>query len=196
MNRITLSTFVVTAAALSQLGAGECGEILTDPGFDLWCGDRLCYWELERGAIEQVPTWIEGDDGVDLVGDDVAISQVSGADWISTDCIRFEMLANVEETAEVMLEADLGNDGTIDWSGRIPTSSWERVSLRIGIDVPYAGVRFRITKVGRGRAVLAQISAETAADCPSSISERSRSDGELAPAPPCTVSPEPGGTCP
>lgn len=178
MTRIKLSSLFVAAVAVSQLGATDCGQILTDPGFDLWCGDRLCYWTLEKGDIEQVPTWIDGDDGVDLVGPDVAISQMTAVNSWDTDCIRFEMLANVEETAEVMLEADVFGDGTIDWTGRIPTSSWDMVSLRIGIRGSYEGVLFRITKVGSGRAVLAQISAEVPPDddpgCPSFVDIESR----------------------
>lgn len=193
MKRIPIATLVFTAAAFSQLGATDCGEILEDPGFDLWCGDRLCYWQLERGEIAQVATWIEGDDGVELVGSDVAISQMTPLTSWDTDCVRFEMLANVEETAEVTLEADVYGDGTIDWSGRIPTSSWDKVSLRVGIRGDYQGVRFRLTKVGSGQAVLAQIAAETAEDCPSYIDPVSAPAAPALSPGPCTLCAVSGG---
>jgi hypothetical protein len=51
-----LTSLHVAAIAASQLGATDCGQIITDRGFDLWCGDRLCYWKPERGDVAQVPT--------------------------------------------------------------------------------------------------------------------------------------------
>lgn len=165
-----LSTLIVAVVAASQLGATDCGEIIDDPGFDHWCGDdRLCYWTTERGEIRRVPTWREGDDGVEFVGGDVAISQLTEVNSGDTDCIRFEFLADVSETAEVHLEADVFGDGTINWTERVPTSSWEKVTFLIGIRGWYEGILFRLTKVGDGRAVLAQISAEEAEGCPTYV---------------------------
>jgi len=69
----------------------------------------------------------------------------------------------------VVLEADVFGDGVVDWSERIPTSRWEKVSFRIGLDGSYEGILFRLTKAGNGRAVLAQISAEEADDCPTFV---------------------------
>lgn len=163
-------TFAAIVIAATQLGATDCGEIIEDPGFDHWCGDRLCYWDIERGDIRRVATWHAGDDGAEFVGDDVAISQMTEVTSTDTDCIRFEMIADVEETAEVHLEVDVRGDGTIEWRERIPTAYFEKVSLRIGLAGPYEGVRFRLTKVGSGRAVLAHIGAEVADDgCPSYV---------------------------
>jgi len=166
----TLGPLLVIAVACSQLGATDCGEIIEDPGFDHWCGDdKLCYWTTERGEIRRVATWREGDDGAEFVGNDVAISQMTEVNSDDTDCIRFEFLADVEETAEVWLEADVFGDGTINWTERVPTSRWEKVTFLIGIRGWYDGILFRLTKVGSGRTVLAQISAETAEGCPSYI---------------------------
>jgi hypothetical protein len=167
-------TVLFVTALASQLGATDCGQIIEDPGFDHWCGDELCYWKTERGEIRRVPTWRAGDDGVELVGDDVAISQMTAVTSFDTDCIRFEFLADVAETAEVSLEADVFGDGTIDWVERVPTSRWDKISFLIGIDGGYQGVLFRLTKVGDGRAVLAQIGAEEAEDCPSAVDVVSR----------------------
>src|SRR5215468_1920822 len=70
------STAAIAVAAAGQLGATDCGGGITrDPGFDLWCGDVLCAWKIERGEVLRVPTWNEGDAGVELVGPDAAIEQ-------------------------------------------------------------------------------------------------------------------------
>ncbi len=166
MRTPTLATVLVTAAAASQLGATDCGSILQDPGFDLWCGDKLCSWELERGDIQRAGTWHAHDDAVELLGDDTAISQLTQVNSWDTACIRFEMLADVAESTEVRLEADIFGDGSVEWSERIPTSSWDAVSLAIRVEGDYDGIRFRLTKAGAGRAVLARIAAEVADVCP------------------------------
>jgi len=169
MKRLPSLAFLAVCA--SQVGATDCGQIISDSGFDLWCGDRLCAWDLERGAIEQVPSWHAGDDAVEMVGDDVAFSQRTPVNSTDTDCIRFDLIADIDETAEVHLQADVFGDGTIDFDQRLPTSSWDAVSLRIGVSGYYDGILFRLTKVGPGKAVLAQISAEVVEDadggCPS-----------------------------
>lgn len=157
-----LTPLVFVALAASQLGATDCGQITRDPGFDLWCGDALCTWKTERGEVKRVPTWHEGDAGVELVGDDVAIDQLTPVTSGDTTCIRFDLVANVSEDAEARLEVDVYGDGSVELSERIPTAHWKPLSYKIEIKAPYRGVRFQLTKRGPGRAVLAQISAESA----------------------------------
>ena len=151
---------VVLLVAASQIGATDCGQAIKDPGFDLWCGDTLCAWTVERGAITKVPTWNEGDPGVSLDGDDVAIAQVSPVAASDGGCIELDMIANVDDSAQVAINFDVYDDGTIDNSQRIPTSSWQPVSFVIDVDSDaWSGMKFEITKTGSGQAVLAQISA-------------------------------------
>ena len=68
-------SFLFLLVVASQMGATKCGQVLRDPGFDLWCGDELCAWKVERGDVKRVATWHEADAGVELVGGDVAIEQ-------------------------------------------------------------------------------------------------------------------------
>jgi hypothetical protein len=151
---------VVLLVAASQVGATDCGQAIKDPGFDLWCGDTLCSWTVERGAITKVPTWNEGDPGVSLDGDDVAIAQVSPVAASDGGCIELDMIANVDDSAQVAINFDVYDDGTIDNSQRIPTSSWQPMSFVIDVDSDaWSGMKFEITKTGSGQAVLAQISA-------------------------------------
>jgi hypothetical protein len=156
----------IAIAAASQLGATDCGSVIRDDGFDLWCGDDLCVWKVVRGDVMRVPTWHEGDDGVEFVGDDVAITQLSPVNSGDSNatCIQFEMVANVESKAEAFLELDLEADGAIDLMERIPTTKWESVAFAIPIDPPYDGIRFTLVKRGAGTAVLAQIEARTSED--------------------------------
>jgi len=160
-------TLVTALVAASQLGATDCGQVqvIKDPGFDVWCGESLCSWKLVRGDIDRVGTWHEGDSGVGFLGDDTAIQQVSPVNSTNGVCIRFSMVADVAENAEVFLDIDVEADGTIERSERIGTSNWQPVSFLIHIAPPYDGIRFELAKQGTGNAVLANIGAEISTEC-------------------------------
>jgi hypothetical protein len=180
MRKVTSILFL--AAAGSQLGNTDCGQALRDPGYDLWCGDDLCAWKVERGEIKRVPTWHEGDAGVELVGTDTAIAQLSPLDsadgqcrdlpdgtskCTSPDdvCLEFSLLANIDDTAVVDLNLDVFNDGTIDHSQRLPIAKWQTLAYKVVIKQPFAGVRFQLAKSGSGVAQLANIGAQLARNC-------------------------------
>ncbi|HTR54873.1 MAG TPA: hypothetical protein VMJ10_29495 [Kofleriaceae bacterium] len=151
----------------SQLGATDCGQVIRDSGFDLWCGDSLCAWKLERGQVKKVPTWNEGDPGVSLVGDDVAIEQLTpvASSDANGGCIEFDLIANVDADTDVELNVDLDGDGSIDHSERIPSSKWQPLTFVLPIQGSYDGIRFEIAKTGNGNAVVAQIQAQTSTGC-------------------------------
>lgn len=182
------STLLIIILAASQMGATNCGQVLRDPGFDLWCGQDLCAWKLERGDVQRVATWNEGDAGVELVGDDVAIEQLSPVTSDDDTCIQFDLVANIDETAEVYLDVDIQGDGTLEMHERLPTSHWDPLTYNIHIKPPYDGIRFQLTKQGPGHAVLANIGAATARDKCAGLSELDpgpRRDGAR-----CTTGPE------
>ena len=163
--RTPLSLLALAALAATQVAATDCGQITRDPGFDLWCGDELCSWKVVRGGVRRVATWHDGDAGVELVGPDAAISQLTPVDSHDGTCIRFDLIANVAEGAEAHLGIDVFGDGSIDHVERIPTSRWKPVSFRLRVARPYRGIRFELSKRGAGTAVLAQMHAELANDC-------------------------------
>ncbi len=151
--------------ALFALPAYECGDIISDPGFDLWCGDKLCNWEIEAGQIERVPTWHDSDHGVSLVGDDVRLSQLAGDDRPLASCIQLEFLADIAQNAQVFVEIDADDDGTVEFSQQMPTSDWALLQYIAEIPEPFDSLRFRIRKQGPGRAVLAEIEAIASESC-------------------------------
>ncbi len=152
---------VLAVVAATQLGATDCGQVLKDPGFDLWCGDTLCAWKLERGTIERAPTWHEKDAGVAFTGDDDAIEQFAPVNDGDGHCIVFDLIADVDLGADVMLNIDIEGDGSVERSEPIPTSHWQPLQYAIAIAPPFDGVRFEITKHGSAHAVVAQIAAHT-----------------------------------
>jgi hypothetical protein len=155
-------------AALPALMGLECGESLTrDPEFQLWCGDRLCDWSTDQGAIRRVPTWNSNDFGVEMVSDTVAISQVSNITNFDATCIDFDLVASVPTTTTVRLQMDFlaDGDGGIDFDQIIPSSDWAPLHYEVKTPSGYWKVRFILRKDGPGNAVLARIRATAGSDC-------------------------------
>ncbi len=167
-HRLELALAAIGILVLS--GYSSCGEdILQDPGFDLWCGDQLCSWEVEEGSVERVATWHEKDEGASLVGERVAISQTSDITHLDVGCIYFSMIVDADPGATVSLELDFMDDGSAEYSHELPAEGWENIGYHITPPAWYQGVRFRIRKVGDERAVVAQLRAQAVAaeDCTS-----------------------------
>ena len=151
MNRaallFSLLVFVVSAAACET-------DLVDDPGFQLWCGEELCAWELEEGEIRKVPTWHTHDYGVDLVGAPVLLSQGARS---GASCVRIEVTSRVEPGAMVTVEVDADGDGDVDWT--VPVDSSERFAGQVrdvALEVSYEGV-FYLRKSGQGEAVVARL---------------------------------------
>ena len=172
MTRRTGLLFLATVL-VTQTGANECtGDVLHDPGFDIWCGDDLCSWDVEKGSIRKASTWHDADLGVELTGDDVVLSQLATETWI--ECLRFQLVADVAEEAVVTLEMDLDDDGTVEFERQIPSSRWAELVYRVELSGQEV-IRFRLRKTGSGRAVLAQIRAvEGSPECGGEVIETSR----------------------
>lgn len=177
------SFVLVSVLAATQLGATDCGGVLRDPGFDLWCGELLCSWKVVRGEVRRAPTWHGSDAGVELVGDDAAISQLSPVNFNDGTCLHFELVANIDDAAEAHLALDIHGDGSIDRKERLPASKWKPLSYNLLIEAPFDGIRFELSKRGGGGAVLGRISVEV-------------SEGGCEGLPPVAGGPAPlGATC-
>ena len=151
MNRAAL----LVSLMMCVVGAAACEtDLIDDPGFQLWCGEELCAWELEEGEIRKVPTWHTHDYGVDLVGAPVLLSQAA---LRSASCVRIEVTSRVEEDAMVTVEVDADSDGEVDWT--VPVDSSDRFVGQVQdveLDLSYEGV-FYLRKSGQGEAVVARL---------------------------------------
>ena len=169
MRRSAFTSVALALAACASMGATDCGQIIDDAGFDLWCGNALCKWQLEGGEIEKAPTWHEADAGVELLGSDTKISQLTQVNNFDGTCIRFDMIADLDESVDLRLQMDVYGDGTYEYDERIPSSDWRALSYLVRMPASYDMVKFRLYKRSAGHAVLANIGAEIAgeADCTS-----------------------------
>ena len=156
---------IAAALAAGQLGATDCGGGITrDPGFDLWCGDQLCAWKIERGDVRRAATWHEADSGVELLDPDTAIEQFTPVNSKDGTCIRFDLISDVAETAQAELAIDIYGDGAVERTFEIPTAHWKPVSFAFAVKPPFTGIRFEIAKRGPGHAVVARMRAAVVKD--------------------------------
>ncbi|MCU0663433.1 MAG: hypothetical protein MUC50_14035 [Myxococcota bacterium] len=142
-------------------------SLLTNKDFDLWCGDVLCGWQVDRGKIEKAPTWHKKDLGVGLVGSDVAISQEMITDQFDVDCISMELVAYAGTDVDLYLEIDFLDDNydNPEYSQQIPKLNWTPIRFDIRPPEWFSTARFIVRKVGDGKAVLARVAAVNGIDC-------------------------------
>ena len=177
-----LSCLATAALAASQLGTTDCdGGITRDPGFDLWCGNSLCAWKLERGEVRRVDTWHTADSGVELVRVGTAIEQFTPVDSDDGTCIQFDMVADVAQTAQATLAIDVYGDGAVERTYPIPTIAWVPFSYRFSVKPPFTGIRFELAKTGSGRMVVARMRAKVLDHGCEELSAADALDGGPAP---------------
>lgn len=163
--RNLLFSILFAAFAFLSLSAEQCGttHFIEDSGFDIWCGDSLCGWELHSGSVARAPSWHKDDYSVEMIGSDVEISQLSTK--ATSTCIRFELLADIEDRARVTLTMDFFDDGVIDYTQELAHVRWESLVYYVATPASWRGVRFTLHKEGPGRARLAQIEATADSNC-------------------------------
>ncbi len=160
-----IGNILFASCAFLALSAEECGEThyINDSGFDLWCGDTLCDWQVLSGDVSRAASWHRSDYAVELLGQDVVITQLSTR--ASTDCLRFEVLADIDEDARVTLSIDYYDDGIVDYEQELGHVRWQSLVHLVATPATWQGVRFTLHKEGPGRARLAQIEATSDDAC-------------------------------
>lgn len=153
--------FVVSAAVLF---AG-CDDLLSDPTFKTWCGDRLCSWKLDSGSIRRAPTWHKNDLGVELIDPAGGTTQISQDTDRQPRCLEITMVADVDPASQVSLGLDFNKDDSVDFTQSIVAVGFREVKTVLTAPRTYTGIRFTITKRGNGRAVLAQIRVREVDNC-------------------------------
>jgi hypothetical protein len=157
------SLLALAAASLTALGADCDGNVVQDPTFRDWCGDTLCAWKLDSGAIQRVPTWNEDDFGVSFTQMGTEISQVTSENQAT--CLVFTTTADMDPASDMVILVDFNNDGTIDFKGQLGATDWRQVQTEITAPPKYDGITFHILKQGTGTAVLAEMRVVSASGC-------------------------------
>lgn len=162
MNRLTLLVFL--PAILVTMGSYCETDIIEDPAFQFWCGEQPCEWQVEEGEVRQVPTWHEHDYAIELVGAPVVISQQAKRG--AGDCVRIELIADVEPSAMLLVEIDFDDDGSVDWTSPVNRQGFQRMSWDLSPSRSVGAWRFILHKAAEGRAVVTQLRASSECEDP------------------------------
>ena len=163
---LRVSPVAMLLAAVPFLMGSECEKpLVKDSGFDLWCGDTLCAWQVDEPAVAKVPTWHERDYGVELQGAEVRISQQLPFTSDDVSCLHFDLLTDIDDPVSVVLELDFDDNGSVEHRETIPNGPWLPTTYRITPPSYFRSLRIAIAKHGEGHAVLAQIRVSGSSDC-------------------------------
>jgi hypothetical protein len=154
---------MTAAGAIATLGADCDGDVVQDPTFRDWCGDKLCAWTLDSGNIQRVPTWSADDLGVSFVAMGTQISQVTTEH--DATCLLFTTTADIDPAAQMTLLVDFDNDGTNDFQQLLGATDWHKVETEIATPRGYDGITFHLLKAGTGTAVLAEMRIQSTTGC-------------------------------
>jgi hypothetical protein len=154
---------IVLVFGLAGLGDDCEPDVVQDPTFRDWCGATLCAWRLDSGEITPVPTWNTDDLGVSFVQTPTQISQAT--DESSAKCLLFTSVADIDPAAEMTLSVDFNSDGSIEYTGPLGATQWQKVQQEITAPAAYQGITFTLHKAGSGTAVLAEMRIQGASDC-------------------------------
>lgn len=164
LRKRVFSSILLAIGAVSLNGCDE-PDLLKDPTFQSWCGDTLCAWTTEHGAVRKVPTWHELDYGIAFVSTGTRISQVVSR---PATCLKFTAVGNVDPSAQLTVDLDFNNDGSVDFTYVVPAAQWERFEMDLTAPVHYDTFKFTITKKGGGTAQLAEMRLQDASSCANS----------------------------
>src|SRR3954465_106241 len=143
LRRFFVIVFVSLACALLATG---CDDVVADPNFHTWCGDQLCSWKLEAGAIRKAPTWHKKDFGVELL-DGTGPTHTTAISQIVTKnpaCLEFSVIADVAEEAQVFISIDFGADGVVERDQTIAALGFREQKFQITAPPRYVGLEFTI----------------------------------------------------
>ncbi len=151
--------FVLPCMLLVTMGSYCETDVIDDPGFQFWCGEELCEWDLEEGEIRKVATWHEHDYAVELVGAPVLLA--NHADGGLPRCMRVELIADVEPRANLTIEIDYEPDGTSDWTVPVAREGFRSLAWEVYPQGSFPDAVFYVRKLGEGRAIIMQLRASS-----------------------------------
>ncbi|MCB9656950.1 MAG: hypothetical protein H6726_04800 [Sandaracinaceae bacterium] len=148
---------VETPTVLSQVTGKPTSERMDADGLD-----------VEPAEVQSV---CDAFGGLYTASTNECLWQVSSG---TAGCLRFEVIADVEDSAQVQIEVDYGADGSVDHTQPMVASDWEPVSFLTSVPTWPGLMRFRIHKRGTGRAIIAHFGVRVAEECadPVTVDER------------------------
>lgn len=140
--------FCLLAFALAACGAPANGW-MDMTLVDSTCAELLCGWDVAQGGLQPAASWHEHQRAVALAGTPARVTRkIAGTPNI--DCFAFSFLSSVDGDADLELQLDFNDDGSIDARAAVPAVAWRNTVLGLRTPSEYRSVRISLEKRGPG----------------------------------------------
>lgn len=146
-------------AAVALLGACDTllPDLLTNSGFDRWCEEAPCGWEVQ-GEVEPAPTWHPDDLGVAMKGRSSLRQVHERVDDPAYGCLEIRVLETSRGGDGVaQVELDFGDDGTVEWSEAVAFADWDTATIKVVPTRSYERVAVSVRESAGARVVLGHV---------------------------------------
>jgi hypothetical protein len=172
MGKILLTSAILLSACAADLQFEQMDTI------DPTCAETLCGWEVKAGNVSPSGSWHEHQRAVQLDGMPALITK--RLDYVrNVQCFSMGVLADVDEDAQLVLQLDFNDDGTVDTSTPVPAVRWRHVELGIRPPPEFRAVRLNLLKQGPGTVRIAQLVLDSNIDDCKLAKPTTLADGSL-----------------
>lgn len=158
----------------------SCGSDSFEPMslVDSTCAEILCGWDVASGALAPAASWHEHQRAIALTGTPARITRkVSGVPNI--DCLALSFLSSVADDADLELQLDFNDDGSIDAREAVPPVRWRPTELALRAPPEYRSVRISLEKRGAGDVHISSLILSSDLAACTSVPPTSLPDGAL-----------------
>jgi hypothetical protein len=125
------------------------------------CEYGPCGFQTLTGSTARTTSWDESAYALSLTEPGTRLTRREAGSFAS--CIDIALVGEVEDSADLTLELDFNDDGSIEYSGELPASRWDRRHIQIHGPAGERVVRSYLEKKGTGRASLAVVESRAVA---------------------------------
>jgi hypothetical protein len=177
MSRSLVQVFTL---AWLTLALGGCADSATafEPieAIDSTCAGVLCGWDNPEGRLLPSASWHEHQQALELADTPTRITRrVPGKPTVS--CLSFTFLAEVEPDAQLELQLDFDDDGSIDTRALVPALRWRQTVLSLRTPAEYRSLRVNLERQGPGHVRIASLRVTSELSACADAAPTSQADG-------------------
>lgn len=154
MGKTIVRFLLVSLCAL--VGCADMGGIVDEELVDSTCAEALCGWETKQGSLASSASWHEHQRAVELAETPTRISRkISGTP--NVPCLALTFLAEIESDAQLEVQLDYNDDGTIDTRKFVPALRWRKTVVPLRTPSEYRSLRINLERQGQGHVRIASL---------------------------------------
>ncbi|MEY4508460.1 MAG: hypothetical protein RLZZ450_582 [Pseudomonadota bacterium] len=154
MSRTIVLFLLLSCCALT--GCADAGGFVDEELVDSTCAEALCGWETRAGALVPSASWHEHQRAIELADVPTRITRkISGTP--NVPCLTLNFLAEIESDAQLEVQLDYNDDGSIDSRSFVPALRWRKTSVPLRTPSEYRSLRITLERQGAGAVRIATL---------------------------------------